>query len=66
MLEINDSTMSPNVRNLTGREALSEPVTWDIEFTTPQDNIPPEQALMKYASQQTSPIFICLSAERKY
>ncbi|WP_044868271.1 type VI secretion system Vgr family protein, partial [Enterobacter ludwigii] len=31
-------------------EALSEPFKWDIEFTTQQANIPPEQVLMKYAS----------------
>ncbi|TKI02613.1 type VI secretion system Vgr family protein [Martelella alba] len=49
-LDINDSTVKPDVLNFTGREALSEPFTWDIEFTTPQANIPPEQVLMKYAS----------------
>ncbi|WP_320738952.1 type VI secretion system Vgr family protein, partial [Enterobacter roggenkampii] len=33
-----------------GREALSEPFRWDIEFTCLQANIPPEQVLMKYAT----------------
>lgn len=49
-LEINDSTVLPDVLNFTGREALSEPFKWDIEFTTPQANIAPELVLMKYAS----------------
>ncbi|MDY1038675.1 phage late control D family protein, partial [Lelliottia sp. CFBP8978] len=49
-LEINDSTVNPDVLNFTGREALSEPFSWEIEFTTPQANISPEQVLMKYAS----------------
>ena len=49
-LDINDSTVRPDVLRFEGREALSEPFTWDIEFTTPQSNIPPEQVLMKYAS----------------
>ncbi|WP_032984182.1 type VI secretion system Vgr family protein, partial [Cronobacter condimenti] len=31
-------------------EALSEPFRWDIEFTTPQGDIVPEDVLMKYAS----------------
>ncbi|WP_241284744.1 contractile injection system protein, VgrG/Pvc8 family, partial [Enterobacter hormaechei] len=30
--------------------ALSEPFRWDIEFTSGQANIPPEQVLMKYAT----------------
>ena len=49
-LDINDSTVKPDVLRFRGREALSEPFSWDIEFTTPQANIPPEQVLMKYAS----------------
>ena len=49
-LEINDSPVQPDVLRFRGREALSEPFTWDIEFTTPQANIAPEQVLMKYAS----------------
>ncbi|WP_151995259.1 type VI secretion system Vgr family protein [Buttiauxella massiliensis] len=49
-LDINDSTVLPDVLNFTGREALSETFSWDIEFTTPQANIAPEQVLMKYAS----------------
>ncbi|WP_370973729.1 type VI secretion system Vgr family protein [Enterobacter wuhouensis] len=49
-LDINDSTVKPDVLRFYGREALSEPFKWDIEFTTQQANIPPEQVLMKYAS----------------
>ncbi|MES0299305.1 type VI secretion system Vgr family protein [Citrobacter sedlakii] len=49
-LDINDSTVKPDVLRFRGREALSEPFIWDIEFTTPQANIPPEQVLMKYAT----------------
>jgi len=49
-LEINDSQVQPDVLRFEGREALSEPFIWDIEFTTPQGNIAPEQVLMKYAS----------------
>jgi type VI secretion system secreted protein VgrG len=49
-LEINDSTVQPDVLTFRGREALSEPFAWDIEFTTPQANIAPEQVLLKYAS----------------
>ncbi|MCK7230488.1 DUF2345 domain-containing protein [Enterobacter asburiae] len=49
-LDINDSIMKPDVLRFRGREALSEPFRWDIEFTSRQANIPPEQVLMKYAS----------------
>ena len=49
-LDINDSSVKPDVLRFRGREALSEPFRWDIEFTSPQANIPPEQVLMKYAS----------------
>ncbi|WP_320729804.1 type VI secretion system Vgr family protein [Enterobacter roggenkampii] len=49
-LDINDSSVKPDVLRFRGREALSEPFRWDIEFTTPQANIPPEQVLMKYAT----------------
>lgn len=49
-LDIFDSTVKPDVLRFRGREALSEPFRWDIEFTSPQANIPPEQVLMKYAS----------------
>ncbi|MCB5309794.1 type VI secretion system Vgr family protein [Yersinia massiliensis] len=50
VLEINDSTVKPDVLRLRGREALSTPFTWDIEFTVPAMNIPPEHVLMKYAT----------------
>ncbi|WP_421636446.1 type VI secretion system Vgr family protein [Enterobacter ludwigii] len=49
-LDINDSQVKPDVLRFRGREALSELFKWDIEFTTQQANIPPEQVLMKYAS----------------
>ncbi|HCM9299962.1 TPA: type VI secretion system tip protein VgrG [Enterobacter hormaechei subsp. xiangfangensis] len=49
-LDINDSPVKPDVLRFRGREALSEPFRWDIEFTSGQANIPPEQVLMKYAS----------------
>ncbi|EPA9096353.1 type VI secretion system tip protein VgrG [Enterobacter hormaechei] len=49
-LDINDSTVTADVLRFRGREALSEPFRWDIEFTSGQANIPPEQVLMKYAS----------------
>ena len=42
--------MKPDVLRFRGREALSEPFSWDIEFTSLQANIPPEQVLMKYAT----------------
>ncbi|MFS4487716.1 type VI secretion system Vgr family protein, partial [Erwinia amylovora] len=50
VLEIHDSPVHPDVLRFYGREALSEPFTWDIEFTTEQANIAPGQVLMKYAS----------------
>lgn len=49
-LDINGSSVKPDVLRFYGREALSEPFRWDIEFTTLQANIPPEQVLMKYAT----------------
>lgn len=49
-LDINDCEVKPDVLRFYGMEALSEPFRWDIEFTTFQANIPPEQVLMKYAS----------------
>ncbi|MCK7226952.1 type VI secretion system tip protein VgrG [Enterobacter asburiae] len=49
-LDINDSSVKPDVLRFYGREALSEPFRWDIKFTTLQANIPPEEVLMKYAT----------------
>ncbi|WP_395300290.1 type VI secretion system tip protein VgrG [Enterobacter sp. ECC-175] len=49
-LDIFDSQVKPDVLRFRGREALSEPFKWDIEFTTPQGNLVPEDVLMKYAS----------------
>ena len=51
-LDINDSSVVPDVLRFRGRDALSEPFRWEIEFTTAQDSIPPEQVLMKYATLQ--------------
>ncbi|WP_296262542.1 type VI secretion system Vgr family protein [uncultured Enterobacter sp.] len=49
-LEINDSPVTPDVLRFEGREAFSEPFRWEIDFTTPQANITPEQVLMKHAT----------------
>ncbi|WP_064555268.1 type VI secretion system Vgr family protein [Buttiauxella noackiae] len=49
-LEIWGGTFPADVLRFRGREALSEPFRWVIEFTSPQANLRPEQALMKYAS----------------
>ncbi|MCA1921122.1 hypothetical protein, partial [Buttiauxella noackiae] len=48
-LEIWGGTFPADVLRFRGREALSEPFRWVIEFTSPQANLRPEQALMKYA-----------------
>ncbi|WP_432224605.1 type VI secretion system Vgr family protein [Enterobacter wuhouensis] len=49
-LEINDSPFTPDVLRFQGREALSEPFCWTIDFTTPQNPVAPEQVLMKHAT----------------
>lgn len=49
-LAINDSPVQPDVLKFTGHEALSEPFRWTIDFTTPQNNLAPEDMLMKYAT----------------
>ncbi|MCA1922776.1 hypothetical protein, partial [Buttiauxella noackiae] len=48
-LGIWNGDFSADVLRFRGREALSEPFRWVIEFTSPQANLRPEQALMKYA-----------------
>jgi type VI secretion system secreted protein VgrG len=48
-LDINDSTVIPDVLRFRGQEALSQPFSWRIEFTTPQ-TVQGEDVLMKYAS----------------
>ncbi|UDJ82160.1 type VI secretion system Vgr family protein [Kosakonia oryzae] len=48
-LDINDSTVTADVLRFRGREALSQPFSWRIEFTTPQ-TVQGESVLMKYAS----------------
>lgn len=35
-LDINNSTVRPDVLRFRGTEALSQPFSWRIEFTTPQ------------------------------
>lgn len=49
-LEINDSPVQADVLLFRGQEELSQPFRWEIDFTTSQANIPPEQVLMKYAT----------------
>lgn len=49
-LDITNSVVSPDVLRFRGHEALSEPFRWEIDFTTPQGNIAPEDVLMKYAT----------------
>ena len=49
-LDITDSRVTPDVLRFKGREALSEPFRWTIDFTTPQNNLAPEEVLMKYAT----------------
>ncbi|MFW0858361.1 type VI secretion system Vgr family protein [Cronobacter dublinensis] len=49
-LEINNSRVTPDVLNFRGREALNEPFTWRIAFTTPQRDVAQTDVLLKYAS----------------
>lgn len=49
-LEIAHSRVRPDVLNFHGREALSEPYQWRIEFTAPQSDLAPEDVLLKYAT----------------
>lgn len=49
-LEINDSRVRPCVLSFRGREALSQPSTWRIEFTTAQSDVAAEDVLLKYAT----------------
>ncbi|EOI3555684.1 type VI secretion system Vgr family protein [Cronobacter dublinensis] len=49
-LEINNSRVTPDVLNFRGREALNEPFTWRIVFTTPQRDVAQTDVLLKYAS----------------
>lgn len=37
-LVICHSPVTPDILRFRGREALSEPFRWDIEFTTPPDS----------------------------
>ncbi|ELQ6141217.1 type VI secretion system Vgr family protein [Cronobacter sakazakii] len=47
-LDINGCPVKPDVLIFRGREALSEPFSWRIEFTTPH-TVQREDILMKYA-----------------
>ncbi|EPR9023161.1 type VI secretion system Vgr family protein [Cronobacter dublinensis] len=49
-LEIHNSRVTPDVLNFRGREALNEPFTWRIVFTTPQRDVTQTDVLLKYAS----------------
>lgn len=49
-LEINDSLIKTDVLNFHGREALSQPSTWRIEFTARQSDVAAEDVLLKYAT----------------
>lgn len=49
-LEIAHSRVRPDVLSFHGREALSEPYRWRIEFTAPQSDLAPDDVLLKYAS----------------
>ncbi|EPT7065573.1 type VI secretion system Vgr family protein [Cronobacter turicensis] len=49
-LEIAHSRIQPDVLNFHGREALSEPYTWRIEFTTPQSDLAADDLLLRYGS----------------
>lgn len=49
-LLIHSSPVQPDVLRFRGREALSEPFTWNIEFTVPPGDIVGQDVLLKYAS----------------
>ncbi len=49
-LDICNGDFPAEVLRFRGREALSKPFRWAIEFTSPQGNLRPEQALMKFAT----------------
>ena len=49
-LHITDSRVEPDVLRFRGREALSEPFSWRIEFTTTQHDIDGTDVLKKFAT----------------
>lgn len=49
LLEINNSSIKPDVLRLYGREALKETLRWEIEFTCAWD-ITVQDMMMKFAS----------------
>lgn len=62
-LEITDSPVTPDVLRFRGREALSEPFSWTIDFTTPQADITPEQMLHRYI-ESTSGLTAVIASSR--
>ncbi len=50
LLLIHNSPVKPDVLGFRGKEALSEPFSWNIEFTTSPGEIAGQDILMKYAS----------------
>lgn len=49
-LSIHNSRVEPDILLFRGREALGEPLTWHIEFTTSQRDLAGQDILLKYAS----------------
>jgi len=49
-LQINDSSVKPDVLRFRGREALNEPFSWRIEFNELSDDIDAQDVLLKYAT----------------
>ncbi|WP_272687114.1 type VI secretion system Vgr family protein [Providencia sp. PROV149] len=49
-LDIQDANFDVDILKFEGIEALSTPSSWRIEFTSAQDNILPEQVLLKLAT----------------
>ncbi len=57
-LHINDSRAESDVLRFRGREALSAPFSWRIEFTTSQDDIDGTDVL------KNTPPFVCAAVKR--
>lgn len=49
-LDIQDANFDVDILKFEGVEVLSTPSSWRIEFTSTQDNILPEQVLLKFAT----------------
>ncbi|HGI5212759.1 TPA: hypothetical protein ACJTPC_000761 [Providencia alcalifaciens] len=48
--DIQDANFDVDILKFEGVEALSTPLSWRIEFTSKQDNVLPEQVLLKFAT----------------